>query len=191
MSASPAYGGKCRALRGDRGMLAYTGQNINTRILCQILTAPVGRVWRFTHFYSVAPLLEKWFTCHHFVQEWQARYLLPLCKNRIFVSAYTCPFRRLRRHLSQGKASHTLLQRRFAPRKAVRLLPVIRGRLKTCMLSFSFHKAGNAFCMIHFVIFRFCSYLFISFFLHVKRPPPWFGEVFFYFFYFLPMCLAL
>ena len=34
-----------------------------------------------------------------------------------------------RRHLSQGKASHSLLQRRFAPRKAVRLLPVIRGRL--------------------------------------------------------------
>ena len=144
MSASPAYGGKCRALRGDRGMLAYTGQNINTRILCQILTAPVGRVWRFTHFYSVAPLLEKWFTCHHFVQEWQARYLLPLCKNRIFVSAYTCPFRRLRRHLSQGKASHTLLQRRFAPRKAVRLLPVIRGRLAICILSF-WHNSKKFF----------------------------------------------
>ena len=27
MSASPEYGGKCRALRGDRGKLAYTGQN--------------------------------------------------------------------------------------------------------------------------------------------------------------------
>ena len=26
-------------------------------------TAPVGRVWRFTHFCSVAPLLEKWFAC--------------------------------------------------------------------------------------------------------------------------------
>ena len=35
----------------------------------RILTAPVGRVWRFTHFCSVASLLEKWFTCHHFVQE--------------------------------------------------------------------------------------------------------------------------
>ena len=52
------------------------------------------------------------------------RYLVPLCKNRLFVSAHACPFRRLRRHLSQGKASHTLLQRRSAPRKAVRLLPV-------------------------------------------------------------------
>ena len=37
----------------------------NTRILCQILTAPVGRVWRLTHFCSVALLLEKWFACHH------------------------------------------------------------------------------------------------------------------------------
>ena len=26
--ASPALGGKCRALRGDRGMFAYTGQNV-------------------------------------------------------------------------------------------------------------------------------------------------------------------
>ena len=31
----------------------------------RILTAPVGRVWRLTHFYSVALLLEKWFACHH------------------------------------------------------------------------------------------------------------------------------
>ncbi len=28
MSAFPELGGKCRATRGDRGMLAYTGQNI-------------------------------------------------------------------------------------------------------------------------------------------------------------------
>ena len=28
MSASPALGEKCRALRGDRGMFAYTGQSI-------------------------------------------------------------------------------------------------------------------------------------------------------------------
>ena len=48
---------------GDGLRLAYTGQNINTRILCQILTAPVGRVWRLTHFCSVAPLLEKRFAC--------------------------------------------------------------------------------------------------------------------------------
>ena len=27
MSASPEIGGKCRALRGDRGKCAYTGQN--------------------------------------------------------------------------------------------------------------------------------------------------------------------
>ena len=91
------------------------------------------------------------------------RYLIPFCKKLFYLSAHTCPFRRLRRHLSQGKASHTLLQRRSAPRKVVRLLPVIRGRLKTCMLSFSFHKAGNAFCMIHFVIFVFTHIYFCSF----------------------------
>ncbi len=57
-------------------------------------------------------------------------------KNIFCVSAHTCPFRQLRWHLSQGKASHTLLQRRSAPRKVVRLLPVIRGRLTVCILSF-------------------------------------------------------
>ena len=35
----------------------------NRTHLYQILTTPVGRVWRFTHFYSVAPLLEKRFAC--------------------------------------------------------------------------------------------------------------------------------
>ena len=35
----------------------------NTCILCRILTAPVGRVWRSTHFYSVSLLLEKRFAC--------------------------------------------------------------------------------------------------------------------------------
>ena len=39
-------------------------------------------------------------------------------------------------HLSQGKASHSLLQRRSAPRKVVRLLPVLRGQLAICILLF-------------------------------------------------------
>ena len=38
--------------------------------------------------------------------------------------------------LAKGKASHTLLQRRFAPRKVVRLLPDKRGQLTVCILSF-------------------------------------------------------
>ena len=67
-----------------------------------------------------------------------SRYLMPFCKNRLFVSAHTRPFRRLRRHLSQGKASHSLLQRRSAPRKAIRLLPVIRGRLTFPILFFMY-----------------------------------------------------
>ena len=36
--------------------------------------------------------------------------------------------------LAKGKASHTLLQRRFAPRKVVRLLPDKRGRLTVSIL---------------------------------------------------------
>ena len=68
-------------------------------ILCRILTAPVGRVWRLTHFCSVALLLEKWFACHHsfpyfFIlvfptafydrSRMTGKYLMPLCKNRFF-----------------------------------------------------------------------------------------------------------
>ena len=68
------------------------------------------------------------------------RYLVSFRKKLFYVSAHTCPFRQLRWHLSQGKAFHTLLQRRSAPRKAVRLLPVIRGRL---------------FYVRHFLIFGF------------------------------------
>ena len=49
------------------------------------------------------------------------RYLVPFCKKLFFISAPTYPFRQLRWHFSQGKASHSLLQRRFAPRKAVHL----------------------------------------------------------------------
>ena len=41
------------------------------------------------------------------------RYLIPFYKKLFYVSAHTCPFRRLRRHL-----------------------PRSRGRLKTCILSF-------------------------------------------------------
>ena len=69
MSASPERGGKCRACEAIGARVRTQGKIFNSCILCQILTAPVGRVWRFTHFCSVALLLEKWFTCHHFVQE--------------------------------------------------------------------------------------------------------------------------
>ena len=40
------------------------------------------------------------------------------------------------------------------------------------MLSFSFHKSGNAFGMIHFVIFWFCSYKNYDFFLPYYQLPP-------------------
>ena len=58
--------------------------------------------------------------------------ILGFCSHyfRSFVSAHTRPFRQpVGWHFSQGKASHSLLQRRFAPQKAVRLLPDKRGQL--------------------------------------------------------------
>ena len=73
-----------------------------------------------------------------------------------YVFAPTCPFRRLRRHLSQGKASHSLLQRRSAPRKVVRLLPVIRGRLEFPIFHFRTYKK----------VYRFQNYSF--FFISVS-----------------------
>ena len=74
-----------------------------------------------------------------------------------YVSAPTYPFRQPDGcHLSQGKASHTLLQRRFAPRKVVRLLPDKRGRL---------------FCVSHSHIFVFIHIKNMnSFFLSVRFP---------------------
>ncbi len=74
----------------------YQKMHLTPAFFAQILTAPVGRVWRLTHFYSVASLLEKWFACHHsfpyfFILLFLAafydrsrmtgRYLIPL-KNR-------------------------------------------------------------------------------------------------------------
>lgn len=73
------------------------------------------------------------------------KYLISFYKKRFSLSPHTCPFRQLRWHFSQGKASHSLLQRRFAPRKAVRLLPDKRGQLADCILSFISRHAGTAF----------------------------------------------
>ena len=75
-----------------------------------------------------------------------------------YTSAPTCPFRQLNGcHLSQGKASHSLLQRRSASRKVVRLLPDKRGRL--------FYRS-------HFIIFCFSSYKNHDFFLPWCQLPP-------------------
>ena len=92
------------------------------------------------------------------------KYLALSVKTAFFISAHACPFRRLTPPLSptsgdssrliffqflltfapiinlsiddlaKGKASHSLLQRRFAPRKVVRLLPDKRGQFTACIL---------------------------------------------------------
>ena len=43
--------------------IGYRKMHLTPTFFAQILTAPVGRVWRLTHFCSVALLLEKWFAC--------------------------------------------------------------------------------------------------------------------------------
>ena len=63
MSASPEYRGSTEPYEAIGASLRTQVRIFKSSILCRILTAPVGRVWRFTHFYSVAPLLEKWFAC--------------------------------------------------------------------------------------------------------------------------------
>ena len=84
VSASPEFGGKCRALRGDRGMLAYTGQNINTHILCPDSSLSGNSI------YSIAiklPFYDR--------SRMTGRYLIPFCKKLFYLSAHSCPFRRL------------------------------------------------------------------------------------------------
>ena len=68
---------------------------------------------------------------------------------RIFKSCNLCPDSYRSRW--SGMASHSLLQRRFAPRKVVRLLPDKRGLL-FCMSHFDIS------CQSHFIIFRVLFY---------------------------------
>ena len=120
MSASPELGGKCRACEAIGASWRTQVRTFKSCTLC--LDSSLFPVL----FHNDIP--DRFF--RPFKNDGQV--LIPFYKKLFFGSAHTCPFRRLRRHLSQGKASHSLLQRRFAPRKAVRLLPVIRGRLFLC-----------------------------------------------------------
>ena len=150
VSASPEHGGKCRALRGDRGKSAYTGQNrfllvLLTLIICFFVSAhayPFRRLspppspssgdgLRFLFFlfatkqagtaFSHEPFLYFFVFAHTYFYS--------------FVSTHTCPFR-------QPEGRH---------------LPRVRGRL---------------FRMSHFFIFCF-FYIknIISFFLSRLLPP--------------------
>ena len=109
----------------------------------QILTVPVGRVWRFTHFYSVTLLPGKWFTCHHFVQEWQASIYCHFVKNCF-------PF---------------LLQLAPSVNLSVDTFPDKRGRLTVRILFFLGKKS--------FTVFRRLTYIktINSFFLSRSLPP--------------------
>ena len=108
--------------------------------------------------------------------------ILGFCSHyfRSFVSAHTRPFRQpVGWHFSQGKASHSLLQRRFAPQKAVRLLPAIRGRLEICILSLFPRHAETAFFIWSVsLFFCFSSYKKPDFFFPGKLKWPAFASHF-------------
>ena len=114
------------------------------------------------------------------------RYLLPFCKKLFYVSAHTCPFRQpVGWHFSQGKASHSLLQRRSAPRKVVLLLPDKRGRLTFCTFPFYVKHTETAciscsvLCVLIWPVNTFikldCFFLSVSF-PRMRREVPSFAR---------------
>ena len=81
-----AFGREVPILRGDKGKFAYTSQNINTCILCQILHS-------FPHFFiSLLP------TAFFLRSRMTGKQLILFRMKSFYVFAHTCPFRQLRRH---------------------------------------------------------------------------------------------
>ena len=86
------------------------------------------------------------------------RFLLTLIFILLFLLILAPSVNLLVDTLAKGKASHTLLQRRSAPRKVVRVLPDKRGPLADCILSFISRHAGTFFLFDPFLYFLFFSY---------------------------------
>ena len=120
-------------------------------MFCQSLTAPVGRVWRLTHFYSVALRLEKRFACHHstpyfFIilfptafynsSRMTGRYLILFCKKPFYASAHTRPFHRFRFLFSPFKISRQkpvlILHIKKDLPKEVSLIGISDSQIRTC-----------------------------------------------------------
>ena len=91
------------------------------------------------------------------------RYLILFCKKPFYDSAHTSPFRQLRWHFSQGKASHSLLLRRFAPRKVVRLPSLYPVLFYSCILDRFLRPFKNDRQVFNTVlqetVFHICSHL--------------------------------
>ena len=129
MSASPEHGGKCRAARGDRGKSAYTGQNHS---FVSTHACPFRRLRRHL------PRSRGRLFCESFPY-----FSILLILFSIFYLPTLTPFVSSADTLAKGKASHSLLQRRSAPRKAVRLLPDKRGQLAFPIFCLCTHLAVN------------------------------------------------
>ena len=68
----------------------------------------LAKAKRLTHFYSVAPLLEKWFACHHFVQEWRAGIYYRFVRNSFTFLLQLAPSDGYRRHLHRFRGRLTV-----------------------------------------------------------------------------------
>ena len=144
----------------------------------RILTAPVGRVWRFTHFCSVASLLEKWFTCHHsfpyffitifptafsFRSRMTGSQVIPFCKKPPFIFL-------LQLAPSDGLRLHTFLSLKAKRITHFYSVTLLLEKWFACFPtsgdSFSY-ESFRYFCFSHtyFLFFCFCSYKKYDFFL--------------------------
>ena len=128
-------------MRGDRGKLEYTGQNMyHLQLLPGFFTLPR------TFFITIFP------TAFYDRSRMTGMHLAPFRKELFGVSDPTCPFRRLRRHLPRqaGTACGFL----FFP-----LFTVIRGT--ACGLQFSFHKQTTGTFFVG-AISLFCGFTYIK-----------------------------
>ena len=147
----------------------------------RILTAPIGRVWRFTHFCSVASLLEKWFTCHHsfpyflitifptafsFRSRMTGSQVIPFCKKLPFIFL-------LQLAPSDGLRLHTFLSLKAKSITHFYSVTLLLEKWFAC-----FPTSGDGFYMRHFVIFVFLTLIFYSFvFAHIKNMISFFLNV--------------
>ena len=148
------------SLRGERGKLAYTGQNIVEKTKAPLPSFLSGEQNR-------NDTKRKKIDC---LRERRIRH-------RLWENAFNIHILCLNSYRSRwsGMAFHSLLQRRSAPRKVVHL-PSLRSRMTgryllpfckklfylsspTCL----FRQAGMAFLPESFSYFCFYSYLFLSF----------------------------
>ena len=80
-------------MSSEESGIGYRKMYLILTFFALILTTPVGRVWRFTHFYSAAP--RKMVRLPSLRSRMTGKYLISFYKKLFYMSAHPCPFRRL------------------------------------------------------------------------------------------------